>query len=545
MSATTSGGIGTSLAGLPAALRALGPVRLAALAGTGLATLGLIGYLALRSAEPTMGLLYADLDQRDAGQVVQVLERAKVPHRLSRSGTEILVPEAEVGRLRLMLARDGLPSGGSVGYEIFDRQNGLTSTPFQQDMNRLRALEGEIARSIRTIQGVNAARVHLVLPRREPFSRERGEAQASVVLQMRGAQRLDREGVQAVLHLVAAAVPGLRPQNVAIVDGRGDLLARGGQAVGAGQNLAMTQDEARRAQEMRLSRGVEEMLERILGPGRVRAEATVELDHDRVQTTEERFDPDNQVPRSTQSTNESNRNGEAPNVSVANQLPGAPAQAQGGNQSSESRQEETTNFEIGRTTRSTTREHPTLRRVSIAVLVDGVSEVPPGGGAPRMRERTAEELARIATLVRGAVGYDERRGDRVEVVSMPFVEPNPGPEASSGGLMSFVTPASMTRLVETLLTALVALAALFLIGRPLASKIAASIVPRSDPALLPAGESLPALPAGQEDAFISMANIDGQLRASSVKALGDLVDAHPDEALGVVRNWLSHEEARP
>src|SRR5690606_33620446 len=135
------------------------------------------------------------------------------------------VPEEMVPRLRLALAREGLPNGGTTGYELFDRSESLTTTPFQQDVNRLRALEGEIVRSIRTLSGVRAARVHLVLPRREAFARDRGEAQASVVLTMQGSQRLDREGVQAVLHLVATAVPGLRPQNVSIVDSRGELLA--------------------------------------------------------------------------------------------------------------------------------------------------------------------------------------------------------------------------------------------------------------------------------------------------------------------------------
>ncbi len=172
------GGLGNLLA----VLRGLGVVRLAALAGVAVATLGAIGFLALRSAEPPVALLYGELDQRDAAQVVASLERARVPFRLSQTGSEVMVPAEQVARLRLQLARDGIPAGGSVGYEIFDRSGGLTTTPFQQDMNRVRALEGEIARSIRTLQGVNAARVHLVMPRREPFSRERGEAQASVVL---------------------------------------------------------------------------------------------------------------------------------------------------------------------------------------------------------------------------------------------------------------------------------------------------------------------------------------------------------------------------
>ena len=331
------------VSGVLAQLRALGPLRLGAIAGVGLGVLGFLLWLVLRAGQPAMAPLYSDLEARDAAAIVAVLERARIPHRLGAGGAQVLVAESEVPRARLLLARDGLPSGGGVGWEIFDRGEGLTTTPFQQDINRVRALEGELARTIRGLSGVRTVRVHLVLPRREPFQRERPEAQASVVLSMVGSQRLDREAVQSVLHLVATAVPGLRPQNISIVDSRGELLARGGQPTGAGAAAAATGEELRRAHEARISRAVEEMLERTLGPGRVRAEAAVEMDFDRVQTTEERFDPDNQVPRSTQSAQESNRSGETPPVTVANQLPGA-QQQQGGQQTQETRQEETTNF---------------------------------------------------------------------------------------------------------------------------------------------------------------------------------------------------------
>ncbi|QYU67273.1 flagellar M-ring protein FliF [Leptolyngbya sp. 15MV] len=443
------------MGGLIAQLRGFGPLRLAAMAGVAFAVLGLPAWFVLRAAEPPMALLYGDLDQRDAAQVVAALERQRIPHRIAGGGAQVLVAEADVPRVRLLLARDGLPAGGSVGYEIFDRGESLTTTPFQQDVNRLRALEGELSRTIRGLSGVRSARVHLVLPRREPFSRERGEAQASVVLAMQGAQRLDREGVQAVLHLVATAVPGLRPQNISIVDSRGELLARGGQAL-SGPAAAQNAEEMRRTQELRLARAVEDLLERILGPGRVRAEASVDLDFERVQTVEERFDPENQVPRSTQSTAETNRTTEGGNVSVGNNLPGADA-AQGAPRSEQSRQEETTNFEIGRVTRNITREHPALRRISLAVLVDGVWE-PVAGGAPRFRDRTPEEMERIAALARSAVGFDERRGDRVEVVSLRFAEPPPADAAPDGFVIlgQHVPPALMGRIVESAILAIVA-----------------------------------------------------------------------------------------
>lgn len=539
-----------------AQLRALGAVRLAALGGAAIAVLALLGWFVLRAGQPSMALLYADLDPRDAGQVVAALERARVPHRIEAGGTRILAPEGDVPRLRLTLAREGLPRGGSVGYEIFDRGESLTTTPFQQDVNRLRALEGELARSIAGLAGVRAARVHLVLPRREAFSRDRGEAQASVVLTMAGAQRLDREGVQAVLHLVATAVPGLRPQNVSIVDSRGALLARGGQAL-AGPGMATSQEEVRRAQELRIARAVEEMLERSLGAGRVRAEATVEMDFDRVQTTEERFDPDNQVPRSQQSVQENSRGAEPQPTTVQNNVPGAdPAGSGGGSQ--EGRQEETTNFEIGRTTRNTLREHPVVRRQSVAVLVDGVWESQ-AGGTPTFRERTPEEITRIATLVRSAVGFDERRGDRVEVVSMRFAEPPAGGAEGPGLFDLSFSSTTIARLVESAIFALVALVAILLVGRPAVGRIVASLAP--PPAIAGAAAGAAALPgaaatagalpgtAGEtpalegSEAMVSLGMVEGQMRASSITRMQDLVERHPEESLTVVRRWMTPEGA--
>ena len=545
------------MAGLIDGLRALGAVRLAALAGVGLALLALLAVLAMRGGDPVMAPLFGELESRDAAAVVASLERQRVPYRLAAGGTQIMAPVDQVPRLRLLLAREGLPAGGGVGWEIFDRTEQLTTTPFQQDVNRLRALEGELARTIRGLSGVRNARIHLVLPRREAFSRERGEAQASVVLSMQGAQRLDREGVQAVLHLVATAVPGLRPQHISIVDSRGELLARGGQAL-AGPAAAQTQDELRRTHELRLARAVEELLERTLGHGRVRAEATVELDFDRVQTMEERFDPENQVPRSTQSTTEQNRGAEPQPTTVASNLPGTEA-APGGGGTSESRQEETTNFEIGRTTRNITRDHPVTKRLSVAVLVDGVAETP-AEGPPRWRERSPEELARIVTLVRSAVGFDERRGDRVEVVSMRFVE-DPAPPAEASGTFGLpFSPAMLTRLAESGLLAMVALAAILLLGRPMVRRLTTALLPQ--PALAGVGAALTALPgAAAESAavtlphgttpsalppaegLVSLAHVHGQMRASSLQTLMQMVEQHPDESLAVMRQWLAPQEA--
>jgi flagellar M-ring protein FliF len=244
-------------------LRALGPARLAAMGAVALGMLGMLALMILRGGTEPMALLYGDLDLRDSSQVVDQLARRHISYRIAANGSQILVPAEQVAEARLALAREGLPAGGSIGYEIFDRSDGLAATEFQQKINETRALEGEIARTIRSIHGIRAARVHLVLPRREPFARDRQDAQASVMLTMAGAGRLDRESIQAILNLVSAAVPGLRPQNIAIVDSSGNLLARAGEPVGPAA-AALSVEEVRQGTEQRLARAVEEMLERSL-----------------------------------------------------------------------------------------------------------------------------------------------------------------------------------------------------------------------------------------------------------------------------------------
>ena len=540
-------------------LKALGPARLAVMGAVAVAVFGLLVVLAVRGGSPRMGLLYADLDLREAAQMADILDRQHIPHQIGAGGSEILVPADQVATARLALAHDGLPSGGSIGYEIFDRSNGLLTSDFTQRINQTRALEGELARTIAAIRGVRAARVHLVLPHREPFAREEQPAQASVLLTLAGATRLDAEEVQAIVTLVAAAVPGLRPEHVALADSRGTLLARGGQPVGP-YGADSTLEERQHDAEQRLARAVEEMLSRTLGPGHVQAEATIEMDLDQVRETQERFDPDGQVVRSTQTVSDksSSTDATATTTSVQNNLPN-PDPQQNSTGSSDNRQEETTNYEISKTVRSIVREHPQIRRISLAVLVDGVVERD-AKGKPHWRPRSAEELARITALVRGAIGYDAKRGDHVEVASMMFVGP-PEEAPVRGGLFGLrPDKADVMRLAQTGLIGLVGLIAVAFVLRPtllrlatLSAEDAGGLLPAMTAAGASAGAALavtgalPRLPAPEgdaatatadEDAMVALANVEGHLRASSIRKLAELVDKHPAESLSIVRSWM-------
>ncbi len=419
-------------------------------------------------------------------------------------------------------------------------------------------------RTIRAIRGVRAARVHLVLPQREPFARDKQDAQAGVLLTMVGAARLDHEGVQAILNLVAAAVPGLRPQNIAIVDSRGNLLARAGEPVDAA-GAALSTEELRHATELRISRAVEEMLERSLGSGKVRAEAAVRMNFDRINETHESYDPDGQVTRSTQSVNSTSKSTEANGtVSVQNNLPNADAGTTGAG-SQEARQEETTNYEISKTVRTLIHEQPQIDRISLAVMVDDTDSV--GADGKHVRQpRSAEELDRIATLVKSAIGFDDKRGDKVDVVSMHFADDATASVPESPGLLGFrLEKADVLRLAQTGLFGLVALLALLFVLRPMVTRLI-TLGPGGGMASLPGGGSQAALtgPAGaallgnspgaqalragmsgtpllEDESMVNLAQIEGQIRASSLRRVTELVDKHPDETLSIVRGWMVQE----
>ncbi|HEX3871575.1 MAG TPA: flagellar basal-body MS-ring/collar protein FliF, partial [Pirellulales bacterium] len=310
-------------------LRNLGPVRLASLGAVLFALVAFFVFFVARLTSPGYGLLYSGLDPSDSSAIVQRLDAQNVPYQLKADGAEILVPQDQVTKLRLSLAGEGIPSGGSVGYEIFDRADALGTTNFVQEINQIRALEGELERTIRSLREVKSARVHLVMPKRELFSREQAEATASVVLVLQGGD-LDKEQVSAIQHLVASAVPGLKSNNVSVIDNKGNLLARGAEG-DDGQDDASLED-TRRSYEIRLTRAIEELLSQTLGADKVRAEVNADLDFNQVTTNTENFNPDGQVVRSTQTVDENDNSQDKQqdnSVTVANNIPNPPGQQNG------------------------------------------------------------------------------------------------------------------------------------------------------------------------------------------------------------------------
>lgn len=550
-------------------LKSFGPVRLAIMGGVVMGLIGFFIFLTAKLAQPQMGLLYSELDPNDSSQIVKRLEQSGTPFEIVKGGTEIHVPSDRVARARLTMAEQGLPAGGSIGYEVFDKSETLGSTNFMQNLNLVRALEGELSRTIKAINNVKSARVHLVMPKRELFSREREKASASIVLKMASAQRLNREQVMAVQHLVAAAVPGLSPQQISIVDDRGNLLAR---SDGGPAQIAQDIEDRRIAYETRLARTVEELLERSVGFGKVRAEVRADIDFDKVSTTEERYDPEGQVVRSTQTIDEkaNARDSEADlPTSVGTNLPDGNDQgANARSQTNETRTEETVNYEISKRVVNSVRETGLVRRVSVAVLVDGLYDKA-GDGQRTYKPRDEKEMERLATLVRSAIGFNGSRGDIVEVVNLQFVEAVE-PEGPGLDLFFGFTKQDLMRMAEILVLSIVALLVILLVVRPLISRAfealpgaaaAAGAAMAEGRLLADQGMAAPALaapgvgglpmapeglPPGEDEGFDEMINLDrveGRVKASSVKKVGEIVDKHPEEALSIIRNWMYQESA--
>jgi flagellar M-ring protein FliF len=536
----------------------LGPARLGIILTVAASTIAFFIYLTSRLSTPDMALLYADLDAQDSGQIVSRLEQMEVSYKLGRDGSQIHVPSDQVGRMRVAMAEDGLPSGGSIGYEIFDRSEGLGTTKFVQNVNHLRALEGELARTIRSIARVKQARVHLVLPERRLFTRDRQEPTASIMIITQGAQRLEKRQVLAIQHMVAAAVPGLKPAMISIVDNMGALLARGN-AEGETAATASIAEDMRVAYQQRLVRTIEDLLERSVGPGNVRAEVTAEMDFDRVTENSETYDPDGQVVRSTQTIEEKSGSSDAQGlqpVTAGGNLPDAtlPGAEGAASSSNAQRNEETVNFEISKTIKTHVRESGVVRKLSVAVLINGKTTTS-AEGQITYEPRSAEELEQFTTLVRSAVGYDEARGDTIELVNMPFVDPTAGLSEEEGGGFDFGS-SQLMRVAEILVLGVVAILVLLLVVRPLIGRVVEGGMEAgqlgneagSRPAL--AGPQMAESELGPTQAegvaqeiehMIDIGKVEGRVRASSVKKIGEIVDKHPDEAVAIIRNWLYAE----
>ncbi|MFZ5861443.1 MAG: flagellar basal-body MS-ring/collar protein FliF [Nitrospirota bacterium] len=377
--------------------------------------------------KPNLQVLYTNLSTDDAGAVTAKLRESRVPYELSADGTAVFVPGDKVHELRMQLATDGLPQGGGVGFELFDRTS-LGTTEFVQKLNYRRALQGELARTIGQFVEILSARVHLVVPERALFADQREPSRASVVVTLRPGKQLSASQVQGIVHLVASSVEGLTPTAVTVVDSHGQMLSRS--SGGSDQDTASAgQLDFQRGLEKTIETKVQTMLERVVGAGKAVVRVSSVLDLRKVEFTEEKFDPDTQVVRSEQRTQESRTDSSTagtpsgiPGV-LSNVPPATPgAESGGGSQNASSKRNEVINYEISKTVSRIVEPTGTIKQLSVAVLVDGTYEAPPDGadGPGKYVPRSEEEMGKLTELVKKAMGFSDARQDQVEVLNVPF-----------------------------------------------------------------------------------------------------------------------------
>lgn len=498
------------LAGLPPARRAsfLG-MSVAILAGT----FGLLVWV----QRPQYATLFTKLDANDAGSVIEYLKQAKIPYRIGEDGSSVEVSKASLYEARMALAARGLPQGGSVGFEIFDKQT-LGMTDFVQRLDFQRALQGELARTIMGLSAVEAARVHLALPERSLFVSEDRHPSASVVLKLRPGRSLTPEQVSGVANLVAASVERLTPSDVTIVDVSGQVLSSDRtQARDRGTADAMRSYQTGIEQEY--VERIESLLERALGPGHAVARVTASLDLAQVERTEETFDPDKTVVRSEKRNTEKNA------TATASGTPGVGAalsnEPSGGTQEGPASQREDANvtYEVSKITSRRVEPMGTIRKLSVAVLVDGATKA--GGDQKTFTPRPAEELERYKELVKKAVGFSEERGDQIELVSAPF-EGMAQAEPVAPGMLERLSDWSdvIWRVVGVVLFLIVSL----MVVRPF---------------LLAMVNRVPAVPPRALVAAVEQAALPEP--TSFTRDVGEIARTNPQQTAMVIRQWVDAE----
>ncbi len=519
----------------------LGGRRLAMMGAVAVALLAGLAYLALPGGTGPMGYLYTDLDPSSAQAIADKLQAEQVPFQISPDGTAVMAPQDRLANLRMTMAGDRL--GGKIGYEILDSEQPFGLSASREKINERRAIEGELSRSVESLQNVAKARVQIVMPERALFTSEPRAATAAVTVKTLA--RLSGENIQAIRHLVASAVPELSPDRVTVVDQTGALLARSGEA---GTGVSGDADEKQRSVEAKLRQQIESLLEPIVGAGKVRAEVAAVIDRDQTREEASVVDPDKQAVAKQVTVESSDQDDEASGggaaASVSAQLPdGASNAAAPGSgdrrRSAKNETSEDVTYENSRTNTVRVRPPGEVKRLTVAVMVDSGPQPMP-----------APQVQRLQRLVENAVGFDQERGDSVMVESMKFSAADLG--ETEGGFFSELPTESLFSVLKLMIIAGVALLALKMLkpraglepalaGAPLleapvqgASSLA-STQPGEAPLQLESGDER-ALPLDEE---IALAEVDGRIKASALKRVGETVSASPAEATSVIRQWMN------
>ncbi|MGO4451471.1 flagellar basal-body MS-ring/collar protein FliF [Phyllobacterium sp. TAF24] len=420
------------------AMKKLGARRLIGLAVIGITLFSAILISSIYLNRPQYETLYVGLSRDDVNRMGMALGEAGIPFDVKSDGTSVLVPFGKADQARMYLAEKGLPTSNNAGYELFDNMGSLGLTSFMQEITRVRALEGEISRTIQAIRGIKAARVHIVLPEKGSFRRGDQAPSASVVIRTEGG--FSMESAQSIRQLVAAAVPQLTPSEVTVLDTNGRLLASKDDGSNAGAVMSATL-------EQNVSSSVDDNIRKALAPylgiGHFQTSVQVALDTDKRQTNETVFDPESRVERSVRVVRESgdSKNSKSDNATgVEQNIPQEEIQSKNGDNSTEKtdKREELTNYEVNSKTISTVSDSYQIKRLSIAVVIDQARLLATAGVTPVPDKFVEQQIAKITELVATAAGLDQKRGDVITVTALNFME------ATDEQLQPTATPLSET-----------------------------------------------------------------------------------------------------
>ena len=491
--------------------------------------------VAMWSQTPNYSMLYGGLSAKELSQVTQALDAAGISYQLEQSGGGIMVDADRIHEARMKLAAANLSVGGEVGFELLEKEQGFGSSSFLQKARYNRAIEGELAQSISKLNFVQSARVHMAIPKQSVFARQNAKPTVSVVLSLHPGRMLDDMQVAGIVNMVASSVPELEAEQVTVIDQKGRLLSgRGGDS---NMMLSSTQFEYRRKLEERYVKSIIDIISPMVGIDGVRTQVVADVDFTSEELTRESYQPDQTVLRSEQVYEENNGQ-----YSAASGVPGAltnqpPAAGRTGNEATETAalnsNNKTTrairNYELDRTISHTRQSPAKLKRLSVAVVVDYL--VPPGKkGKAKKEPLSEEEIQRITSLVREAVGLNEARGDTLNVVNTPFQEPAqvaPLPE------VPLWEQAWVQSLAKQLLGGLAVLIIAFGILRPMLNKLATQGKP-----VLAAGQS-GQLAAGDDQLSLGHAPIDmNQLKELASSIARD----DPKRVAQVMNTWVSSDD---
>ncbi len=496
------------------------------LAAAGLAS---VFVMFLWAQAPDHQLLFANLSSEDAAAVVDELKTRNIEYDLTNQGRSVWVPSRQVHETRLALASKGIPAGSEVGFELFE-DIPLGMTEFVQKLNFQRALQGELTRTIKSLDAIDQARVHLVIPKADLFVREKPKGKASVMVKVKPGKILSENQVQGIVHLVSGSVESIQAQDVVVVDLKGNILSGAGGA-SQGAIITATNFEHKRKVEKELEDNIVKMLEEALGTGKVIARVSAKLNFEKEEKTEEIYDPDSQVVRSEQTTTES-----ALDAVPAGGVPGsatllpsganAGAGAAKGLPATREKEKNTFNYEINKVVRHVTKPAGEIIHLSVGVLIDGVYS----GDPPVYRKRPAEEMAKYFEIVKSVVGFDASRNDQIKVENVQFDksllrEIEQQLAAEEKYRLAF-------EVAKYLLGAIFVILLFFMIIRPLIRWVTKSVeVVRKEPPALPP-EKLEALETEEDLARLSSE------AAEIRKAVTSFVEQDPQRAAGILRKWM-------